>query len=53
MPDDKFPTPPGWRRNARGFDEAPNSSPSAKAVFVFVGGIAALIFAVFLIARFT
>ncbi len=36
-------TPTGWTRNAQGFDEAPNSSPSGKSVFLFFGAIAAVI----------
>jgi LPXTG-motif cell wall-anchored protein len=52
MADNKeFPTPAGWTRNARGFDEPPNTSPGAKSVLLFFAGIVALILAAFLIAR--
>jgi hypothetical protein len=36
-------TPSGWTRNAHGFDEPPNTSPTAKSVLLFFGGIVALI----------
>ena len=49
--DKGFRTPTGWKRNAKGFDEPPNTSPRAAAVLMFFGGIAALIFAAILIAR--
>ena len=49
MSDAKGPIPPGWTRNARGFDEPPSSNPSAKVMLLFFGGIAALIIAAFLI----
>jgi hypothetical protein len=51
-PDKGFPTPAGWKRNAHGFDEAPNTSPGLIPVLLFFGGIAALIFAVYVITRF-
>ena len=36
-------TPKGWTRNAKGFDEPPNTSPSGKSVLLFFGSIAAVI----------
>ena len=36
-------TPRGWTRNAKGFDEPPNTSPTGKSVLLFFGGIGALI----------
>jgi hypothetical protein len=38
-----FATPKGWKRNAQGFDEPPNSSPSGKAVLLFFGGVVGVI----------
>ena len=39
----EYPTPKGWTRNAKGFDEPPNTSPGGKSVVLFFGGVAALI----------
>jgi hypothetical protein len=46
-------TPTGWTRNARGFDEPPNSSPSGKSVLVFFGAIAAVILVAILFLKLT
>jgi hypothetical protein len=45
-------TPTGWKRNAQGFDEPQNSSPSGKAVLIFFGGLVTLIVGIILLVDF-
>ena len=45
-------TPRGWTRNKQGFDEPLNSSPGAKAVLLFFGGLVTLIVGIVLLVEF-
>ena len=43
MTTEKGLTPPGWTRNAKGFDEPPNVNPSGRLMLILLGPIAVLI----------